>query len=73
LPAARGARRFLLHGGAGGNSAQWTTGGGDVERITAAHALITVMPDGGKVGWYTNWVKQSAGAQNWATYTTSPR
>src|SRR3954454_20033418 len=39
----------LLHGGAGGNSAQWTTGGGDEEHITAGAELITVMPDGGKV------------------------
>src|ERR1044071_5114008 len=47
---------YLLHGGAGGNSAQWTTGGGAVEPLTAGKALITVMPDGGKVGWFTNWV-----------------
>src|SRR3954447_7987991 len=57
---------YLLHGGAGGNSAQWTTGGGDEERITSASELITVMPDGGKVGWFTNWVDQSGGAQAWA-------
>src|SRR2546426_2372951 len=54
---------YLLHGGAGGNSAQWTTGGGAAEAITDNRPLITVMPDGGKVGWYTNWVDQSQGAQ----------
>src|SRR5881275_2667820 len=59
---------YLLHGGAGGNSAQWTTGGGDEEHITAGSELITVMPDGGKVGWYTNWVDQSQGAQAWADF-----
>src|SRR4051794_14446877 len=59
---------YLLHGGAGGNSAQWTTGGGDEENITAGSELITVMPDGGKVGWYTNWVDQSQGAQAWADF-----
>jgi S-formylglutathione hydrolase FrmB len=59
---------YLLHGGAGGNSAQWTTGGGAVEAITANRPLITVMPDGGKVGWYTNWVDQSAGAQAWRDF-----
>lgn len=59
---------YLLHGGAGGNSAQWTTGGGAVEQITHNRPVITVMPDGGKVGWYTNWVNQSAGAQNWADF-----
>ncbi len=67
-----GATRFpvlyLLHGGAGGNSAQWTTGGGAVEPITNNRPLITVMPDGGKVGWYTNWLDQSAGAQEWADF-----
>jgi len=59
---------YLLHGGAGGNSAQWTTGGGAVEPITNNRPVITVMPDGGKVGWYTNWVNQTGGAQNWADF-----
>jgi S-formylglutathione hydrolase FrmB len=59
---------YLLHGGAGGNSAQWTTGGGIAEQLTSGRPLITVMPDGGKVGWYTNWVDQSQGAQAWADF-----
>ncbi|MEY2477717.1 MAG: hypothetical protein QOG87_3032 [Actinomycetota bacterium] len=59
---------YLLHGGAGGNSAQWTTGGGAVEAITANQPIITVSPDGGKVGWYTNWVNQSRGAQAWRDF-----
>jgi S-formylglutathione hydrolase FrmB len=59
---------YLLHGGAGGNSAQWTTGGGDEENITRNAELITVMPDGGKVGWFTNWVDQSQGAQMWKDF-----
>jgi S-formylglutathione hydrolase FrmB len=59
---------YLLHGGAGGNSAQWTTGGGAVEDITDGQPIITVMPDGGKVGWFTNWVDQSQGAQRWADF-----
>jgi S-formylglutathione hydrolase FrmB len=59
---------YLLHGGAGGNSAQWTTGGGAAEQITNNRPLITVMPDGGKVGWFTNWVDQSQGAQKWADF-----
>ncbi len=59
---------YLLHGGAGGNSAQWTTGGGAVEFITNGRPIITVMPDGGKVGWYTNWVNQSGGAQAWRDF-----
>ena len=59
---------YLLHGGAGGNSAQWSTGGGDVEGITNGKPIITVMPDGGKVGWYTDWKDQSRGAQAWRTF-----
>jgi S-formylglutathione hydrolase FrmB len=59
---------YLLHGGAGGNSAQWSTGGGAVEPITANQPVITVMPDGGKVGWYTTWVDQSRGAQAWRAF-----
>ena len=59
---------FLLHGGAGANSAQWTTGGGAEEQITNNHPIITVMPDGGNVGWYTNWIDQSQGAQNWPDF-----
>jgi S-formylglutathione hydrolase FrmB len=59
---------YLLHGGAGGNSAQWTTGGGTVEASTAGKPIITVMPDGGKVGWFTNWVSQSGGAQAWRDF-----
>lgn len=59
---------YLLHGGAGGNSAQWTTGGGAVEGITEGQPVIIVMADGGKVGWFTNWVDESQGAQKWADF-----
>ena len=59
---------YLLHGGAGGSSAQWTTQGGAAEAITDGKPVITVMPDGGKVGWFTNWVDQSGGAQRWADF-----
>ena len=67
-PTARFPVLYLLHGGAGGSSAQWTTGGGDVENLTQNLQLITVMPDGGKVGWYTRWLDQSGGAQDWPTF-----
>ncbi len=67
-PATRYPVIYLLHGGAGGNSAQWTTGGGAVEPITAGKNVIVVMPDGGKVGWFTNWVNQTRGAQRWADF-----
>jgi S-formylglutathione hydrolase FrmB len=67
-PTARYPVVYLLHGGAGGSSAQWTTQGGDAEGITRGKPVITVMPDGGKVGWFTNWVDQSKGAQMWADF-----
>ena len=47
---------------------QWTTGGGAVEQITNNRPLITVMPDGGKVGWYTNWINQGSTAQRWRDF-----
>ncbi|MFD7019208.1 alpha/beta hydrolase [Streptomyces sp. NPDC059928] len=38
--------------------------------LTAATSMITVIPDGGLRGWYTDWLDQStaAGAQNWETF-----
>lgn len=59
---------YLLHGGGGGRSSDWVLGAGDAEAITEEHSLITVMPDGGKVGWYTNWVNTAQGAQAWQDF-----
>lgn len=59
---------YLLHGGAGGNAAQWTTGGGAAELITNNKRVITVMADGGKVGWFTNWVNPGNSTQKWLDY-----
>jgi S-formylglutathione hydrolase FrmB len=67
-PTARYPVVYLLHGGAGGNSAQWTTGGGDAEGITNGKPVITVMADGGKVGWFTNWVNPGSSTQKWADF-----
>jgi S-formylglutathione hydrolase FrmB len=67
-PTARYPVVYLLHGGAGGSSAQWTTGGGDAEGITAGKPVITVMADGGKVGWFTNWVNPGSSTQRWADF-----
>ncbi|MEU6967160.1 alpha/beta hydrolase-fold protein [Kitasatospora aureofaciens] len=38
--------------------------------LTAARSMITVIPDGGLRGWYTDWLDQgtAAGAQNWETF-----
>lgn len=62
---------YLLNGGAGGNSAQWTTGGGDAEGITNGKNVITVMADGGKVSWFTNWVNPGNSTQKWLDYYTT--
>lgn len=67
-PNARFPVLYLLHGGAGGSSRQWTTEGGAAGAITAGKPVITVMAEGGKVGWYTNWIKQTKGAQRWADF-----
>lgn len=67
-PSVRYPAVYLLHGGAGGNAAQWTEGGGAAEAITDGKPVITVMADGGKVGWFTNWVDESNGAQKWQDF-----
>ncbi|MEU9098529.1 alpha/beta hydrolase-fold protein [Streptomyces sp. NPDC048361] len=38
--------------------------------LTRSTAMITVIPDGGLRGWYTNWLDQNtaAGAQNWENF-----
>lgn len=58
---------YLLHG-SGGSSRTWSTEGGAIEYITRDTPIITVMPDGGKAGWYTNWVTQYRVPQNWETF-----
>jgi S-formylglutathione hydrolase FrmB len=44
---------YLLHG-ADSDYRSWTRYG-DAEAITARARLIVVMPDGGTMGWYTDW------------------
>ncbi|ARP73025.1 esterase [Streptomyces pluripotens] len=58
---------YFLHGG-----------GGTVDDVAAAPALhsdsmITVVPDGGLKGWYTDWLMQNTaeGAANWETFHLS--
>lgn len=38
--------------------------------LTATQKMITVIPDGGRRGWYANWLDQNtaAGAQNWENF-----
>ncbi|MCB0218893.1 MAG: esterase [Chrysiogenetes bacterium] len=59
---------YLMHGGAGGSSRQWTTEGGAAEWITRDAPLITVMPDCGKVGWFYDWPNMNQGMQAWESY-----
>ncbi|MFF4529334.1 alpha/beta hydrolase [Streptomyces sp. NPDC001407] len=41
--------------------------------LAAAKSMITVIPDGGRRGWYSNWLDQdtAAGAQNWENFHIS--
>ncbi|CAF1587390.1 unnamed protein product [Adineta ricciae] len=58
---------YLFHGSLG-NAADWTTGG-KAQTILGHSPLITVMPDGGSFGWYTNWLNPGHVApQNWRTF-----
>jgi S-formylglutathione hydrolase FrmB len=45
---------YLLHGASGG-AADWTAAGA-AQNITSNASLITVMPNGDRLGFYTNWV-----------------
>ncbi|UJR20486.1 hypothetical protein I4U23_023614 [Adineta vaga] len=58
---------YLFHGSLG-NAADWTASG-KAQTILGHSSVITVMPDGGKFGWYTNWVNPGHVApQNWRTF-----
>jgi len=60
---------YLMHGGGGGWAGQWVQGGGQAEEYTEDLDLITVMPDAGKVGWFTDWVGDgSRCAQKWESF-----
>lgn len=58
---------YLLHGGGGERSSQWVRQG-DVLDITRRKKLITVLPEGGKVGWYTNWRRPHGMRQDWRAF-----
>jgi diacylglycerol O-acyltransferase / trehalose O-mycolyltransferase len=74
LPAGYGAhpqRRYpvlyLLHG-ADSDYRSWTRYGG-AEAITAHAPMIVVMPDGGTMGWYTDWYENGRPVRPaWETY-----
>jgi len=58
---------FLLHGGAG----QYTDwyGAGRIAELTRDLPLITVLPDGGRSAWFTDWYNNGLrGTPMWETY-----
>jgi S-formylglutathione hydrolase FrmB len=62
---------FLLHGGgAVSDQTNWTAAG-RAEAITDGLPLLVVMPDGGKGGWYSDWLRPDGareGSQRWESY-----
>ncbi|MEU7576119.1 alpha/beta hydrolase-fold protein [Streptomyces sp. NPDC041068] len=62
---------YLLHGGAA-DYEQWSSGGGNITRSVAEAGFkgIVVMPEGGKVGFYSDWHGYTYGnfAPLWETY-----
>lgn len=65
-PSRRYPSLYLLHG-RGGNAKDWILAG-NVEPTTRGRDVITIMPEGGRGSWYTNWVNQSGGAAQWETF-----
>ena len=61
---------FLFHGGgADSDHTNWTDRG-SAERLTEGLPLLVVMPDGGKGGWYSDWLRPDSaeGSQRWESY-----
>ncbi|MFE0171172.1 alpha/beta hydrolase [Streptomyces sp. NPDC059002] len=62
---------YLLHGGAA-DYEQWSSGGGNITRTVqeAGFKGIVVMPEGGKVGFYSDWQGHTYGnvAPLWETF-----
>jgi S-formylglutathione hydrolase FrmB len=61
---------FLLHGGgAESDHTNWTERG-SAEALTDGLPLVVVMPDGGKGGWYSDWLRPDSaeGTQRWEQY-----
>ncbi|RKT55315.1 alpha/beta hydrolase [Saccharothrix australiensis] len=54
---------YLYHGRAQGPG-NWHNEA-NIEAVTHGYPIITVAADAGWAGWGTNWVNQSAGAQQW--------
>jgi S-formylglutathione hydrolase FrmB len=62
---------FLLHGGGGDSDQSNWTARGAAEALTEDLPLVVVMPDGGKGGWYSDWLRPDGpfeGRQLWERY-----
>lgn len=61
---------FLLHGGGGDSDQSNWTDRGSAEALTDGLPLVVVMPDGGKGGWYSDWLRPDSteGRQHWEQY-----
>lgn len=58
---------YLLHGGASSYTTWYDSDASDIVRFSGSD-LIIVMPDGGKIGMYTDWVDQAKYRQSWLTF-----
>jgi S-formylglutathione hydrolase FrmB len=58
---------YLLHGATGSYTTWDDSAAADIRRSSGSD-LIIVMPDGGKIGFYTDWVDQARYRQSWLTY-----
>jgi S-formylglutathione hydrolase FrmB len=59
---------YLLHGALAGPTG-WVNPPGAAAQITDPYKVITVIPDGGVKGWYTNWVNGwQLSPQNWLDF-----
>jgi S-formylglutathione hydrolase FrmB len=60
---------YLLHGCC--DTYQTWSADTNVEAKTKGAPVIIAMPDGGPVGFYTNWWNFGLGGENWETYTAT--
>lgn len=58
---------YLLHGAASSYTTWYDSNAADIAH-NADSDLIVVMPDGGKIGMYTDWVDQTHYRQSWLTF-----
>lgn len=60
---------YLLHGCC--DTYQGWTQNTNVAQVTQGAPVIIAMPDGGPVGFYSNWWNYGLGGENWETFTAT--